>query len=242
MKQETGGKCKMSEHRRAAARMGRLGTESAFGILARANELQAKGMSVIHCEIGQPDFKTPAHIIQAAYDAMNHGYTGYTPTPGYPELREEIAAYYRDRKGIPARMEEVVVVPGGKPVMFFAMLMLVEPGDEVIVPDPGFPIYQSCVRFAGGKPVPLKLRAENRFRFDPEDLRAAITDKTRLVILNTPSNPTGQVYSQADLKEIAAVLEERPDIYVLADEIYDQLVYGMEFAPSIVSIPGFNIT
>lgn len=230
----------MKEKNALAARMANLGTESAFGVLARANELEAAGRSVIHCEIGQPDFKTPAHIIEAAYEAMKAGYTGYGPTPGYPQLRERIAAYYREQKGVPAQMDQVVVVPGGKPVMFFTMLMMIEPGDEVIVPDPGFPIYQSCVRFAGGKVVPLALTAENRFCFTPEGLRAAITPKTKLVILNSPSNPTGGVCTAEDLKGLAAVLAERPDIYILADEIYDRLVYGMEIAPSIAALPGFQ--
>ena len=230
----------MKEKNALAARMANLGTESAFGVLARANELEAAGRSVIHCEIGQPDFKTPAHIIEAAYEAMKAGYTGYGPTPGYPQLRERIAAYYREQKGVPAQMDQVVVVPGGKPVMFFTMLMMIEPGDEVIVPDPGFPIYQSCVRFAGGKVVPLPLTAENRFCFTSEGLRAAITPKTKLVILNSPSNPTGGVCTAEDLKGLAAVLAERPDIYILADEIYDRLVYGMEIAPSIAALPGFQ--
>ena len=230
----------MKEKNALASRMTNLGTESAFGVLARANELEAAGRSVIHCEIGQPDFKTPAHIIEAAYQAMKDGYTGYGPTPGYPQLRERIAAYYREQKGVPAQMDQVVVVPGGKPVMFFSMLMLIEPGDEVIVPDPGFPIYQSCVRFVGGKVVPLPLTAENRFCFTPEGLRAAITPKTKLVILNSPSNPTGGVCTAEDLKGLAEVLAERPDIYILADEIYDRLVYGMDIAPSIAALPGFQ--
>ncbi len=223
-----------------ASRMDHLNTESAFTVLARANALEAKGMKVVHCEIGQPDFGTPKHIIQAAHDAMERGYTGYSPTPGYPQLRERIATVYREQKGVPAEMEDVVVVPGGKPIMFFTMLMLVEPGDEVIVPDPGFPIYQSCIRFAGGVPVPVSLRAENHFRFEPEAVRAAITPKTKLIVLNTPSNPTGGVYTKDDLEQLAEILEENPDIYILSDEIYDRLVYGMDIAPSIAALPGFK--
>ncbi len=223
-----------------ASRMGDLGTEAAFGILARANELEAQGRSIIHCEIGQPDFNTPANIIQAAKDALDQGYTGYTPTPGYPDLREAIAANYRAEKHVDAHADEVVVVPGGKPVMFYTMLMLVEPGDEVVLPDPAFPIYESCVRFAGGVPVPVALRAEKDFRFDPEDLRRAITPKTRLVILNSPSNPTGGVSTARDLEMIAAILRERPDIYIMSDEMYDHLVFDCDIAPSIAAIPGFK--
>ena len=170
-----------------AQRMGLLHTESAFQILAQANALEAQGRSIIHCEIGQPDFKTPRHIIEAAYKAMNDGFTGYGPTPGYPQVRETIAEYAANHKHIKTDMEEVVIVPGGKPVMFFTMLMLVNPGDEVIYPNPSFPIYESCIKFAGGVPVPMPLTAENDFRLDLDQFRAAITPKTKLVILNIPA-------------------------------------------------------
>ena len=222
-----------------APRMGRLHTETAFQILAQANALEAQGRSVIHCEIGQPDFKTPAHIIEAAHKAMLDGFTGYTPTPGFPDLREAIAADASRRKHIDARAEEVVVVPGGKPVMFYTMLMLIRPGDEVIYPNPGFPIYESCIRFAGGVPVPMPLLGKNNFRLDLEHFKASITDKTKLVLLNSPSNPTGGLFEQEDILAIAEVLKDRPDIFILSDEIYDRLVFEGE-ACSIASVPGFK--
>lgn len=218
-------------------RLNALNTESAFKILAKANALEARGMSVVHCEIGQPDFKTPQHIINAACQAMNNGFTGYSPTPGYPVLREAIADFYNRNKGIRTNMKEVVVVPGGKPIMFYTMLMLVDKGDEVILPDPGFPVYNSCIKFAGGTPVPLPQRAENGFKYDIEDLKASITPKTKLIILNSPSNPTGGVYTQQDLNELAELLKAHPDIFILSDEIYDRLVYDMDIAPSIAAIP-----
>ncbi len=229
-----------TEKNYAAERMAQLNSESAFQILAKANALEAEGRDIVHLEIGQPDFKTPQNIIEAAYRAMNEGYTGYGPTPGYPVLRDAIAEYYNTRKGVDTNRNEIVVVPGGKPVMFYTMLMLVNPGDEVILPDPAFPIYPSCIRFAGGVPVPLPLSADKGFKIDPEQLRAAITSKTRLIILNTPSNPTGSAYSREDLMEIAGVLEERPDIFILSDEIYDRLVYGQDIAPSIAALSGFK--
>jgi len=222
-----------------APRMGRLHTETAFQILAQANALEAQGRNIIHCEIGQPDFKTPAHIIEAAHKAMLDGFTGYTPTPGFPDLREAIAADASRRKHIDARAEEVVVVPGGKPVMFYTMLMLIRPGDEVIYPNPGFPIYESCIRFAGGTPVPMPLLGKNNFRLDLEQFKASITGKTRLVLLNSPSNPTGGLFEQEDILAIAEVLKDRPDIFILSDEIYDRLVFEGE-ACSIASVPGFK--
>ena len=219
-----------------AQRMGLLHTESAFQILAQANALEAQGRSIIHCEIGQPDFKTPRHIIEAAYKAMNDGFTGYGPTPGYPQVRETIAEYAANYKHIKTDMEEVVIVPGGKPVMFFTMLMLVNPGDEVIYPNPSFPIYESCIKFAGGVPVPMPLTAENDFRLDLDQFRAAITPKTKLVILNSPSNPTGGLFTREDILAIADILREHPNVFVLSDEIYDRLVFDGE-ATSIASLP-----
>ena len=222
-----------------ATRMNRLNTESAFKILAQANALEAKGHSVIHCEIGQPDFKTPPHIIAAAHKAMSDGFTGYSPTPGYPAVREAIAAYAAAYKGIQTSMEEVVIVPGGKPVMFYTMLMLLEEGDEVIYPNPGFPIYESCIRFAGGVPVPMPLLAKNDFRVDIEAFKASITSKTKLVIINSPSNPTGGIFEESDIRAIADILRNRPDIYILSDEIYDRLVYDGKVC-SIATMPGFK--
>ncbi|MDO5139867.1 MAG: pyridoxal phosphate-dependent aminotransferase [Eubacteriales bacterium] len=223
-----------------ASRIELLKTESAFKILARANELEASGRSIIHCEIGQPDFKTPENIIKAGCDAMNSGFTGYTPSPGFIKLREAIAEFYSVNKNVPSEADEVVVVPGGKPVMFFTTQMLVNPGDEVIYPDPGFPIYHSCIAFSGGVPVPVPLRADNDFRFDLEVFRNSITPKTKLVILNSPSNPTGGVFSKEDINAIADILRDRPDIFILSDEIYDRLVYDDAVAPSIAAVPGFK--
>lgn len=219
-----------------ANRMGLLHTESAFKILAQANALEAQGRSIIHCEIGQPDFKTPQHIIDAAYKAMNDGYTGYSPTPGYPQVREAIAEYASQHKKIQTHPDEVVIVPGGKPVMFYTMLMLVNSGDEVIYPNPSFPIYESCIKFAGGVPVPMPLTGENDFRLDLEQFRKAFTPKTKLVLLNSPSNPTGGLFTKEDILAIADILREHPNVLVLSDEIYDRLVFDGE-AVSIASIP-----
>ena len=222
-----------------AKRMDQLHTESAFKILAKAKALEAQGRSIIHLEIGQPDFKTPQHIIDAAYKAMNDGHTGYTPTPGYPQVRETIAEYAGAHKGIKTSMEEVVIVPGGKPVMFYTMLMLVNPGDEVVYPNPSFPIYESCIKFAGGVPVPYVLSAKNDFRIDIEQFKTLITPKTKLVLINNPSNPTGGVFEKEDILAIADVLRDRPDILIMSDEIYDRLVFeGKVF--SIAALPEFK--
>ena len=223
-----------------AARINLLNTESAFRILAKANSLEAEGRHIIHCEIGQPDFRTPEHIARAACQAINDGITGYSPTPGYPKLRQAIADFYTANKHVKTDMNEVVVVPGGKPIMFYTMLMLVNPGDEVILPDPGFPIYHSCINFAEGVPVPIPLREENGFRYDLDRLKDAITPKTKLIILNSPSNPTGGVFDEKDLREIAELLSDRPDIFILSDEIYDRLVYDSDVAPSIAALPEFK--
>ena len=219
-----------------AERVERLQGESAFAILSKANELEAKGMNVIHLEIGQPDFKTPENIIDAAKKAMSDGYTGYGPTLGYNELREAVADYVKEYKNIDATKDNVVIVPGGKPTMFFTMLTLVEPGDEVIYPNPGFPIYESCIKFARGIPVPMPLTADNDFRPDVEKLKSLITPKTKLIIINNPGNPTGGIFEKEDILAIADILKDRPDIFVLSDEIYDRLMYDGETI-SIASIP-----
>ena len=222
-----------------AERIGRLHTESAFQIMAEANALEAQGRSIIHCEIGQPDFVTPPHIIEAAYEAMKAGYTGYSPTPGYPDVRAAIAEEAGRRKHIKTNAEEIVIVPGGKPIMFFSMLMLVSPGDEVLYPNPGFPIYESCIRFAGGVPVPMPLLDENDFRIDLDRFKASLSEKTRLVILNNPGNPTGGVLTKEDILAIADILKDRPQVMILSDEIYDRLVFDGEVT-SIASLPGFK--
>ena len=222
-----------------AKRMGLLRSETAFQILAKAKELEAQGKHVIHMEIGQPDFKTPQNIIEAAYRAMNDGYTGYTPTPGFPEVRHTIAEYAARHKNIATSMNEVIIVPGGKPIIFFTTQMLIEPGDEVIYPNPSFPIYESCIKFAGGIPVPIRLSSQNDFKIDLDEFRKLITPKTKMVIINSPSNPTGSVFSRDDITAIADILCDRPDIFILSDEIYDRLIFEGE-AVSIASLPGFK--
>lgn len=219
-----------------ADRMAVLGTETAFEVLARARALEAQGRSVIHLEIGEPDFDTPAHIKDAAIRALRDGYTHYTPAAGLLEAREAIAEEVSRSRRIPVHPDQVVITPGGKPVMFFTMLALLNPGDEVIFPDPGFPIYESVARFLGAKPVPWVLREDREFRADPEGLRALITPRTRLVILNSPHNPTAGVLSRGDLEEIAGMVRGKP-ITVLSDEIYGRILYGAEFV-SIASLPG----
>ncbi|MFN3928549.1 MAG: pyridoxal phosphate-dependent aminotransferase, partial [Thermoflexus sp.] len=221
---------------RLAQRMSRLGTETAFEVLARAKALEAQGKEIIHLEIGEPDFDTPAHIKAAAVRALDEGYTHYTPAAGIPALREAIADYIRRTRGIPVGPENVVVVPGGKPIMFFAILALVEEGDEVIYPNPGFPIYESMIRFVGGHPVPLRLRMDNEFRVDVEELARLITPRTRMLILNSPANPTGGVLTREDLAAIAELCLKH-DLVVLSDEIYSRIIYEGEHV-SIASFPG----
>ncbi len=221
-----------------AERMARLGTETAFEVLARARALEAQGREVIHLEIGEPDFPTPPHIVAAAKQALDEGYTHYVPSPGLSELREAIARHVAATRGISVTPEEVVVTPGAKPVLFFAALMLCSPGDEVLYPDPGFPIYPSVAAFAGARPVPLRLRPERGFRLDPDELHAKLTDRTRLLILNSPHNPTGAVLTAADLVAIAELVRGRR-LTVLSDEIYSGIVYDGSFA-SIASLPGMR--
>jgi aspartate/methionine/tyrosine aminotransferase len=219
--------------------MGRLGTETAFSVLAKAKALEARGQDIIHLEIGEPDFDTADHIVEAGCQALRSGETHYTPTAGIPELREAIAADVAKSRGIDVDPAQVVVTPGGKPIMFFAILALVEEGDEVLMPNPAFPIYESMVDFVGGTPVFVPLRQENGFRFDLDEFRAGLSEKTRLVILNSPANPTGGVFTREDIRGIAEILHERPDVTVLSDEIYARLLYSGSFA-SIASEPGFG--
>lgn len=218
-----------------AERMGRLGTESAFEVLAKARALERQGRDIIHLEIGEPDFPTAPHIVAAAKKALDDGYTHYGPTPGLPELRETIARHIVDTRQIPIHPDQVVVTPGAKPIMFFTILALVGPGDEVILPDPGFPIYASVVRFAGGTPVPVPLLEEADFAFDMEALERRAGPRTKLLILNSPQNPTGGVLSPADLARIAAVAQ-RHQIPVLSDEVYRRFSYGAT-PHSIASLP-----
>jgi aspartate/methionine/tyrosine aminotransferase len=213
-----------------ARRMERLGTETAFSVLARAKALEARGREIIHLQIGEPDFDTPAHVVEAGCKALRDGHTNYTPTAGIPELREAIAEDVARSRGIEVGPEQVVVTPGGKPIMFFAILALVNEGDEVLLPNPGFPIYESMVNFVGGTPVYLPLRQENGFRFDLDEFEARLGEKARLVILNSPANPTGGVLTADDMATLAAILRGRPDVYVLSDEIYSRLLYTGDFA------------
>ena len=221
---------------RIASRMDTMGTETAFEAAARARALEATGRSVIHLEIGEPDFDTPANIREAAKRALDDGFTHYPPFLGLPALREAIAADASARKGISVGADRVVVTPGAKPVMYYAMLALVEPGDEVIVPDPGFPIYESMARFAGGTPVPLPIRQEHEFRADLDELESLVTPRTRMLVLNSPANPTGGLFTRDDIERIAE-LALRHDLVVLADEIYGRIVYEGEHV-SIASLPG----
>jgi len=221
-----------------AERMQRIGVESAFEVLVRARALEAKGRSVIHLEIGEPDFPTPLHIVEAAKKALDDGWTHYGPTQGFPELREAIAAYISRTRKIRVGPEHVSVVPGGKPIIFFSMLALLEPGDEVIYPNPGFPIYESMIRFAGGKAVPYGLREDQDFDVNVDEVVQKISRHTRLIILNSPHNPTGGVMSRAALARLAAALAER-EIFVLSDEIYSRLIYEGEHA-SLAQFPGMK--
>lgn len=207
-----------------AERMSRLGTETAFEVLARAQALERQGKEVVHLEIGEPDFDTPATIRAAAIQAIEEGFTHYGPSAGLPEVREAIAAYIAKDRGLSVAMDQVVVTPGGKPVLTFAILACVDPGDEVIVPNPGFPIYESVVRFAGGTPVNLALREERDFRFGAADIEPLLTKKTKMLILNSPHNPTGSVLTPRDLDEIASLVRGR-EIFVLSDEIYSKILY-----------------
>jgi aspartate aminotransferase len=220
-----------------AERMSRIGVESAFDVLVRARALEAQGRSVIHLEIGEPDFPTPAHIIEAAKRALDEGWTHYGPTAGLPDLREAIAAYVSRTRGISAGPQNVSVVPGGKPIIFFPMMALLEPGDEVIYPNPGFPIYESMIRFLGATPVPMPLQESRGFSFDLDLFRDRLSDRTKMVILNSPQNPTGGVIPREDLAAIAEMLRDR-DVIVLSDEIYSRIYYGDAPPASITEFPG----
>ena len=224
---------------RLAKRMSRLGTESAFEVLARARALEAKGREVIHLEIGEPDFATPQHIIDATKRALDEGWTHYSTAQGMPELREAIAEYVSATRGIHTSAANVCIVPGAKPIIFFPMLALVEEGDEVIYPNPGFPIYESMINFLGAKPVPIPLVEERGFTFDLDVFRKSLSDRTKMVILNSPQNPTGGVIPPEDVATIADLLRDR-DVVILSDEIYTRIQYGKGFPVSIASMPGMQ--
>ena len=222
---------------RLADRMQRLGTETAFEVLERARHLEAQGKHIIHLEIGEPDFDTPSNVIQAATKALGEGWTHYGPAAGLPVLREAIAEEVSRTRGTKVKPENVVVVPGGKPIIFFSLMALIQEGDEVIYPDPGFPIYQSMIEFSGGSAIPIRLREDLDFRLDVSELASLITDRTRLIILNSPHNPTGGVLDRNDVMAIADAIGDR-DIMVLSDEIYSRLMFeGTHF--SITSLEGW---
>jgi len=221
-----------------ATRMSRLGTETAFEVLMKARALEAQGQEIVHLEIGEPDFDTPANIVEAAVKALRQGQTHYTPSAGIPQLREAIAEEISTTRGIEVNPDQVVVTPGGKPIMFFTIMALCEQGDEVIYPNPGFPIYESMINFTGATPVPVPLLMEKDFRFDVEEFKGLVSPQTKMIILNSPHNPTGGVLTREDLEAIAEAAIEN-DTLVLSDEIYSRMIYEGEFA-SITQFPGLE--
>jgi aspartate aminotransferase len=223
---------------RLAKRMGRLGTETAFEVLVKARALEAQGRDIVHLEIGEPDFDTPENIISAATDALHKGFTHYGPSAGLPQLREVIAQYVNETRRVDVTPEEVVVVPGGKPIIFFSILALAEKGDEVIYPNPGFPIYESMINYVGAKPVPIRLREEMDFRLDVGELSELINGRTKLIILNSPQNPTGGVLQKKDIDAIARAIGDS-NVMVLTDEIYSRLIFEGEHH-SIMSVNGMK--
>ena len=221
-----------------AKRMSRLGTETAFEVLNKARALERQGKSIIHLEIGEPDFDTPANVVEAGVDALHKGWTHYGPSAGLPELRQTIADYVSRTREVKVTPDEVVVVPGGKPIIFFTILSLIDEKDEVIYPNPGFPIYESMIHYVGGTAVPIHLREERDFSLNVDELAPLITDRTRLIILNSPHNPTGGVMQRKDVEQVAQIIGDR-NILVLSDEIYSRLLFEGEHF-SIMSVPGMQ--
>ena len=220
-----------------ASRMMDLGTESAFEVLAKARALEAQGKDIIHMEIGEPDFDTPQHIVDAGVDALRQGFTHYGPAAGLPELREAIARNSGEVRGVAADPADIVVTPGAKPIMFYVLLALAEPGVEVIYPNPGFPIYESMIRFSGATPVPMRLLEDKAYHPDLEDLADKITDRTRLIIINSPENPCGSALTRDELETVADLVKSHPGVYVMSDEIYKDILYTGEHF-SIAAFPG----
>jgi aspartate aminotransferase len=222
-----------------ARRMSRLGTETAFEVLNKARAFEKQGKSIIHLEIGEPDFDTPANVIAAGVSALRDGWTHYGPSAGLPDLRQALAEYVSRTRGVKVNSDEVVVVPGGKPIIFFTILALIDEGDEVIYPNPGFPIYESMIHYVGGRAVPIQLREERDFSLDVKELSSLINDRTRLIILNSPQNPTGGILERRDIEQIAQAIGDR-NIMILSDEIYSRLLFdgGQHF--SIMSVPGMQ--
>ena len=207
-----------------AERMSRLGTETAFEVLARAKAMEAEGREMVHLEIGEPDFDTPPNIIRAAIKALKSGFTHYGPSAGLPDARRVFAEYITKDRGLEVKPENIVITPGAKPILFFSILALVDEGDEVIYPNPGFPIYESVINFVGGKPVPIPLREEKGFSFDVDELRTLVNEKTKLIIVNSPQNPTGGMLTKKDMKAVAE-LADKYDAWILSDEVYSKIVY-----------------
>jgi len=222
-----------------ARRMSRLGTETAFEVLNKARALERQGKRIIHLEIGEPDFDTPPNVVEAAVDALHKGWTHYGPSAGLPDLRQALAEYVSRTRGVKAIPDEVVVVPGGKPIIFFSILALVDDGDEVIYPNPGFPIYESMINYVGGRAVPIALREERDFSLDVNELAALISDRTKLIIINSPQNPTGGVLNRREIEQVAEVIGDR-NIMVLSDEIYSRLLFDGGEHFSIMSVPGMQ--
>jgi aspartate/methionine/tyrosine aminotransferase len=222
-----------------ARRMSRLGTETAFEVLNKARALERQGKSIIHLEIGEPDFDTPANVTEAGVNALRGGWTHYGPSAGQPELRQALADYVSRTRGVKVTSDEVVVVPGGKPIIFFTILALIDEGDEVIYPNPGFPIYESMIHYVGGRAVPIHLKEERDFALDVNELAGLITDRTRLIIINSPENPTGGILERREIEQIARIIGDR-NIMVLSDEIYSRLLFDGAEHFSITSVPGMQ--
>ena len=225
---------------RTIAAFDRIGEENAFAVLARANALAAQGRDIINLGIGQPDFRTPDFIVEAAVKALRDGHHGYTPANGIPPLREAVAADLAKRFKVEVSPDNVMIMPGGKPTMFMSILMFGEPGTEILYPDPGFPIYRSMIEFTGAKPVPVPIREENGFAFSADETLKLITPRTRLLILNSPANPTGGVTPKAEVDKLVAGLEKWPDVAIMSDEIYDHMVYDGETHVCLLSYPSIR--
>ena len=225
---------------RTIAAFDRIGEENAFAVLARANALIAQGRDIINLGIGQPDFRTPDFIVEAAIKALRDGHHGYTPATGIPALREAVAADLHKRFAVEVSPDAVTIMPGGKPTMFMAIMMFGEPGADILYPDPGFPIYRSMIEFTGANPVPVPIREENGFAFSAEETLKLITPKTRLLIVNSPANPTGGVTPKSEVDKLVAGLEKFPDVAVMSDEIYDHMVYDGEKHVCLLSYPSIR--
>ena len=225
---------------KTVANFDRIGEENAFAVLARATALAAQGRDIINLGIGQPDFRTPDHIVEAAAKALRDGHHGYTPANGILPLREAVAGDLHKRYGVTVSPEEVMIMPGGKPTMFMSILMFGEPGAEIMYPDPGFPIYRSMIEFTGAKPIPIPIREENGFAFSAEETLKLITDKTRLIIINSPANPTGGVTPKAEVEKFVAGMAKWPQVAIMSDEIYDQLIYDGEQHVTLLNYPSIR--